>query len=192
MVLASKDFVSPIELAATTTAFFDGELDLDPASSVHANSVVQAKRYFTWEQNGLKQDWKCRNLYLFPPRDLLLKSEQPKPPELFTKNLQFKKSAQRVWLELCYRKWLKKEFRQAIVLITSTEVALLVTQKIGLDLPLCVLKDKPKLLVDDKSLKPLKNSRVLGFVYYFPPPEDLEENIQRFNTFYSKLGRLYC
>ena len=126
MVLASRDFVSPVDLIATTTAFFDGQIDLDPASSDHANTVVQAQRYFTWQHNGLRQKWKFQNLYLFPPRDLLLKEEQPKPTALFQKNLQFKKSAQRVWLELCYQKWLKREFQQGITLITSSEVALIV------------------------------------------------------------------
>ncbi len=191
MVLASRDFVSPIDLIATTTAFFDGQIDLDPASSEHANSVVQARRYFTWQNNGLRQDWSCKNLYLFPPRDLLLKNEQPKPTALFKKTLQFKKSAQRVWLELCYQKWLKKEFRHSVVFITSSEVALIVTQKIGLDFPMCILKQKPRLLTDDENLKPLKSSRVFGFIFYFPPPEDLEENIRRFQHFYSTLGRVY-
>jgi len=191
MVLASRDFVSPVDLIATTTAFFDGQIDLDPASSDYANTVVQANRYFTWQHNGLRQKWKCQNLYLFPPRDLLLKEEQPKPTALFQKNLQFKKSAQRVWLELCYQKWLKREFQQGITLITSSEVALIVTQKIGLDLPMCILKDKPRLLTDDENLKPLKSTRVIGFIFYFPPPEELEENIRRFYSFYSTLGRVY-
>jgi len=151
MVLASRDFVSPVDLIATTTAFFDGQIDLDPASS----------------------------------------EEQPKPTALFQKNLQFKKSAQRVWLELCYQKWLKREFQQGITLITSSEVALIVTQKIGLDLPMCILKDKPRLLTDDENLKPLKSTRVIGFIFYFPPPEELEENIRRFYSFYSTLGRVY-
>ena len=94
MVLAARDFVSPLDLVATTTAFFGGEIDLDPASSTNANYVVQANRFFNWEQNGLHQSWKAKNVYLFPPRDLLLKNEQPKSPVLFQKKLFFKKSAQ--------------------------------------------------------------------------------------------------
>ena len=190
-MLASKDFVSPIELIATTTAFFDGEIDLDPASSENANNVVQATRYFTWQNNGLLQDWKCRNLYLFPPRDVLLKAEQPKPSVLFEKNLQYKKSAQRVWLQVAYKKWLKKEFEQAIVLITSTDVALLKTQELGIDVPLCILSRKPALLTDDADLKPVKNTRVYGFVFYFPPYTDLDNSVRRFYNFYSTLGRVY-
>ena len=70
MVLASKDFVSPLDLISTTTVFFGGEIFLDPASSKHANQVVQATRYFDWKNNGLKQDWKAKNIYLYPPRDV--------------------------------------------------------------------------------------------------------------------------
>ena len=191
-MLASKDFVSPIDVISTTAAFFGGCIDLDPCSSEHGNKVVGASRYFNWKNNGLIQDWKCKNLYLFPPRDLLLKSEQPKPATLFSKTPQFKKSAQRVWLELCYRKWLKKEFQQAVIFLTSTEVALLVTQKIGLDVPMCIMRDKPKLLSDDEHLKSVRNTRVLGFIFYLPPPDNLEENVSNFYSFYSTLGRVYC
>jgi hypothetical protein len=191
MVLSSEDFVSPVDLIATTTAFFGGEIDLDPASSEHANKVVQATRYFNWRNNGLNQSWKAKNLYLFPPRESLLKSEQPKPITLFKKNLQFKKSAQCVWLELCHHKWLRREFDQAIVLITSTDVALLSTQRIGIDVPLCILKQKPKLLYDREDLKPLKNNRVYGFVFYFPPVSDVDLSIRSFHEMYSNLGRVY-
>lgn len=191
MVLSSEDFVSPVDLIATTTVFFGGEIDLDPASSKNANQVVQAHKFFNWKHNGLNQSWKCKNLYLFPPRESLLKSEQPKPTTLFKKNLQYKKSAQCVWLELCYHKWIRREFDQAIVLITSTDVALLSTQRLGIDVPVCILKQKPKLLYDREDLKPLKNNRVYGFVFYFPPVSDVDLNIRKFFETYSNLGRVY-
>ena len=132
MVLSSEDFVSPPEVIATTTALFGGEIELDPASSVNANSVVQATKFFTWENNGLTQSWKSDNIYLYPPRDILLKHEQPKDIRLFQKTNGFKKSSQRVWLELAYQKWLRKEFNQGIIFITSAEVALITTQRITL------------------------------------------------------------
>ena len=191
MVLSCEDFVSPVDLIATTTAFFGGEIDLDPASSEHANKVVQAQRYFNWRHNGLHQSWRCKNLYLFPPRDSLLKAEQPRPTALFKKNLQFKKSAQTVWLELCFNKWLRREFDQAIALITSTDVALLSTQRLGIDVPMCVLSQKPKLLHDREDLKPLKNNRVYGFVFYFPSASNFEAGVRNFHDAYSTLGRVY-
>ncbi len=90
MVLSSKDFVSPPELIALTAAFYGGSIDLDPASSEHANQVVQAERYFNWQNNGLIQTWKAKNIYLYPPRAVALKHEQPKPTKLFTKILNLK------------------------------------------------------------------------------------------------------
>lgn len=191
MVLATVDFVSPLDLIATTTSFFGGEIFLDPASSDNANNVVQATRYFSWENNGLIQDWKGKNIYLYPPRDISLKSDQPKSDKLFEKAKYFKKSNQRVWLELAYKKWIKKEFDEGIIFITSTEVALLVTQKVGIDLPVCVLKEHPKLLQDTKELKPLKQSKVFGFVFYLPSINDYQQRTHDFHRLYSDLGRVY-
>ena len=191
MVLAARDFVSPLDLVATTTAFFGGEIDLDPASSTNANYVIQANRFFNWEQNGLHQSWKAKNVYLFPPRDLLLKHEQPKSPVLFQKKLFFKKSAQRVWLELCYHKWLRQEFEEAVVLITSSDVALIGTQKMGIDTPICILREHPKLMEDTPDLKPLKRTKVYGFVFYFPPTLNIERKVAEFSNQYSLLGRVY-
>lgn len=191
MVLSSKDFVSPPELIATTAAFFGGSVDLDPASSEHANQVVQADKYFNWQQNGLNQIWKAKNIYLYPPKDIALKHEQPKPTRLFTKNTQFKKSNQRVWLEQAYKKWLHKEFEQGILFITSAEVALISTQRINFDFPVCIMKEKPRLLLDDATLKPLKNCRVFGFIYLLPPVTKYEASVSKFREMYSTLGRVY-
>ena len=113
-MLASFDFISPPDLIAVTTAFLGGEIFLDPASNERANTVVQASRFFTWENNGLNQTWKGKNVYLYPPRDLALKNEQPKSTKLFEKTNYFKKSNQRVWLEQAHKKWLKREFDEGI------------------------------------------------------------------------------
>jgi hypothetical protein len=186
---SENDFISPLNLVATTAAFFGGSIDLDPASSDSANSVIQADRFFTWRENGLTQPWKSDNVYLFPPRNTLNGSEQPKDTRLFKKTLRFKKSAQRVWLELCYKKWLHNEFQQAIIFLTSSEVALIVAQKIGFDFPFCILTERPKLLKEN-SLDPVK-AKVFGFVYYLPCQLNYESNIKNFYDHYSNLGRVY-
>ena len=186
---SENDFISPPELIAATAAFFGGSIDLDPASSESANSVVQADRFFTWKENGLNQPWKADSVFLYPPKSTLNGAEQPKDTRLFRKNLRFKKSAQRVWLELCYNKWLRNEFGQGIIFLTSSEVALLVTQKIGFDFPLCILSERPKLL-HEQTLKPVQ-AKVFGFVYYLPSQLNYENSIRSFSEHYSNLGRLY-
>ena len=191
MVLSSEDFVSPPEVIAAATALFKGEIELDPASSFYANSVVQATKYFTWENNGLTQSWKAKNVYLYPPRDILLKHEQPKNPRLFQKTTGFKKSSQRVWLELAYQKWLRQEFNEGLIFITSSEVALITTQKIGFDFPVCILKERPKLRKDREGLDKIKSSKVFGFIFYLPPSDCYNEAVRNFYNVYSSLGRVY-
>ncbi len=190
-MLASFDFISPPDLIAVTTVFLGGEIFLDPASSDRANTVVQASRFFTWEHNGLNQTWKGKNIYLYPPRDLALKSEQPKSTKLFEKTNYFKKSNQRIWLEQAHKKWLKREFDEGIVFITSTEVALLATQKSGIDLPICILKEHPQLIKDNEEMSKNRNSKVFGFVFYFPSIKNYEHRIHDFHQLYSGLGRVY-
>lgn len=43
-----------------------GDIDLDPASCEIANRTVQARRYYTQEENGLEQAWYGR-IWLNPP-----------------------------------------------------------------------------------------------------------------------------
>jgi len=189
---SSFDFVSPSDVIGVTTAFFDGKIDLDPASSPHANTLVCANRFFTEEDNGLKQNWKAKTVYLYPPRELLAGTEQPDSPLLFVKRRKFQKSKQRVWLEETYKRYMRQEFEEAIVFLTSADVALKVTQKIGLDLPMCVMKDTPKLSLDQPGLPDLKNARCIGFVLYFPSSKNYDERMKNFIELYSLLGRVYC
>ena len=44
-----------------------GMVELDPASSAQANETVQARRFFTLEDDGLAQDWEAESLWLNPP-----------------------------------------------------------------------------------------------------------------------------
>jgi hypothetical protein len=192
MPLAQTDFVSPPELIGLTTSFFGGEIQMDPASSKEANTLVSANKFFTKEDDGLRQTWKAENVYLYPPRDFLNDEEQPKDPYIFRKKKRFQRSAQRIWLETCLRKYRKNEFDEAIVFLTSSEVALLTTQKIGLDLPLCIAKERPELSIDAPGLPKLTRTRCFGFIYYFPSSLNTDKRIGEFIEIYSSFGRVFC
>jgi hypothetical protein len=192
MPQAEFDFVSPPDVLGVVTSFFGGEIALDPASSHAANTLVNAKRYFTPAENGLLQSWKAKNVYLYPPRELLTAGEQPEDKALFRRRRRFQKSAQRVWLEECYRRYIRNEFEEAIVFLTSAEVALITTQALNLDFPLCILKEHPTLFIDEPELSKLKSTRCFGFIYYFPSSDNLHERITEFNSLFSSLGRVYC
>lgn len=44
-----------------------GKIDLDPASSEKANSIVGAASFFTLEQNGLSREWPIGTIWMNPP-----------------------------------------------------------------------------------------------------------------------------
>ena len=50
------ELYTPPEITAAVRAMF-GVIDLDPASSEIANKAVQAKQYFTEEDDGLSKEW---------------------------------------------------------------------------------------------------------------------------------------
>lgn len=191
MPLAEIDFVSPPDVIGTVTSFFGGKIDLDPASSDHANTIVNARRFFKHEDNGLIQQWKAQSVYLYPPRDVLSGSEQPREVLIFNRRRRFQKSAQRVWLEEAVKKYTRGEFEEAIIFLTSTQVALLVTQKLNFDFPICILKEPPELYIDAPGLPKIQNTRCLGFLLYLPSSINTEDRILDFYTLFSPLGRVY-
>lgn len=191
MPCAVEDFVSPVNVIATTAAFFGGEIDLDPASSENANKLVGANRFFTPQNQGLKQLWKAKNVYLYPPRDVLFSNEQPPEYRLYVRKRRFVKSAQRIWMEEMLRKYRHSEFDEGILFLTSAEVALLATQKVDLDFPVCILKEHPKLQYDNPEFTTVNTNKCFGFIYYFPSLLNTEERVGEFIEAYSPLGRVY-
>jgi hypothetical protein len=185
------DFVSPVDVVATAAGFFNGQIDLDPASSHNANNLIQATKYYCPEHQGLRQVWKAKNVYLYPPRDRLVGIEQPPDRMLWKKSKRFMKSAQRVWMEEMLRKYTLGEFKEGLLFLTSTEVALLVAQKIGLDLPLCIMREHPDIRNDDAEFSRVNTNRIYGFIYYFPAPDKTENRILEFSEMFSTLGRVY-
>lgn len=62
---------TPEGIITRVNCTFESEIDLDPASSLEANTTVKALRFFTEEQDGLVRDWtengKQISVFLNPP-----------------------------------------------------------------------------------------------------------------------------
>lgn len=186
-----EDYISPVDVLATTAAFFGGLIDLDPASSDNANTYVGAQKYFSPRENGLKQSWKAKNVYLYPPKSVLYSNEQPPEYRLYVKRKRFVKSAQRIWMEEMLRRYRKAEFDEGVLFLTSSEVALITTQRIGLDLPLCIMKEHPKVHTDTEDFGKVNTNKCFGFIFYFPSLLNTEQRVYDFIETYSPLGRVY-
>jgi hypothetical protein len=191
MPCAVEDYISPVAVLATTAAFFGGSIELDPASSENANTYVGAQKYFSPRENGLKQSWKSKNIYLYPPNSVLYSVEQPPEYRLYAKRRRFVKSAQRIWMEEMLRRYRKAEFDEGILFLTSSEVALITTQRIGLDLPICIMKEHPKILTDTKDFGKVNTNKCFGFIFYFPSLLNTQKRVYDFIEEYSLLGRVY-
>jgi ParB family chromosome partitioning protein len=57
-------FTPAVYIEAARTVL--GPIELDPASCALANTTVQARRYYTEEEDGLQQDWTSRTLWMNP------------------------------------------------------------------------------------------------------------------------------
>jgi len=63
----SEEWYTPAWLIEKVRDCLDGNIDLDPASSELANTVVQAARYYTIEQDSISLPWDAGALFLNPP-----------------------------------------------------------------------------------------------------------------------------
>lgn len=82
-----------------------GTIDLDPASCETANSVVQAERIYTKEQDGLSQPWIARSVWCNPPYGRLGNDRQKGVTEL--------------WVDRLIREYECDNVEQAILLVNA-------------------------------------------------------------------------
>ncbi len=62
----SSEWHTPLEYVRRIKRVL-GQIDLDPASCAQANRFVEAARYYDRTQNGLRQPWQAKTLFLNPP-----------------------------------------------------------------------------------------------------------------------------
>ena len=62
------DWYTPEHIIEAAELVFDGTIDLDPASCESANTIVQASKFYSVEDDGLEKPW-CGNVWINPPYD---------------------------------------------------------------------------------------------------------------------------
>lgn len=62
-----EHYTPPYILDLVKQTFAPDGIELDPCSSIIANSYVQAQRYFTKKEDALTREWVAKTVFLNPP-----------------------------------------------------------------------------------------------------------------------------
>lgn len=164
-----------------------GDIDLDVASSVLANNYVQAKEFYTPQDDGLnEQEWygKC---YLFPPSGTYFFDKKLDKWRMTRCNATVINSSHSVWFQKLYYSWLKGKVEQAIFFTNCTDI-IRYEQKI-FDFPVCILRTAPELIKN--SSKGLSKHRTsTSLVVYLQPKNNSGQATENFLNIYSEKGRI--
>ncbi|MEW6129602.1 MAG: DNA N-6-adenine-methyltransferase [Acidobacteriota bacterium] len=138
-------------------------IDLDPASSEKAQQWIQARRYFTKEDNGLIQTW-WGKVFLNPPYG---KSEG--------------KSNQAIWANRLLKFYEKGLVEEAILLINSAH-GYKWYESLWTRYPVCCVRERIHFVAVDGSIDG-QSKKAQTFVYF-------GRNITRFQKVFSSIGRV--
>lgn len=64
---APNEWYTPQAYIKAVRSALGDSIELDPASTALANQTIRAKRFYTVEQDGLRQPWQCTTMWLNPP-----------------------------------------------------------------------------------------------------------------------------
>jgi len=135
------------------------KIDVDPASSDLANQIIKADKYFTIKEDGLKQEWHG-NIWMNPPYS------QP----LIAK-----------FCDLLVDKYLKKEIKQACVLVNNATETNFYQRMLRTCDAVCFIKGRIKFIDKNGNASgaPLQGQTILYFGEYF---EAFSENFSYFGA----------
>lgn len=140
---ASNEHYTPAHIVEAARMTL-GEIDLDPASTVHANALVGAAYFFSENHDGFEAAWNPGNLaasrvFLNPPGGGF------KKPRTVDPELGHTRSSQCLWWMKLMVEWASGRVESAVFLAFSIEL-LQVVQKTRAtrptDFPLCVPSER--------------------------------------------------
>lgn len=110
----SQEHYTPRDIVQVVHEIFQGPPDLDPASCAEANEVVGAHKYYTVEDDGLRQRWRGR-VFMNPPYGLM----EFKPRWSHARKAGRGYSSKEVWVEKLLLEF-RRNVSEAIVLVTAS------------------------------------------------------------------------
>lgn len=144
---------------------FGERIDLDPASSFLAQKQVDARRYCTIDDDGLKQDWSCTSLFLNPPYQ--------RKTGLFVDKLT--------------SEFLRGVVPQGIVLVNSNTQTKYYQKLCSISASICITDHRIKFISGDGTIQD-KPPHGNTFFYLTNDPTPLKS--QKFDNVFSNIGTI--
>jgi ParB family chromosome partitioning protein len=155
-----NEWYTPPNFIASARAVMGG-IDTDPASSEIANNTVKAKRFYTKEDDGLRQTWKG-NVWMNPPYAQPLISN-------FAEAVAYKYSA--------------GEFKQAIVLVNNATETQWFQRMAGVASAICFPKSRVRFL--DPQGNPGAPLQGQAILYFGKNPAKFAEEFNQYGATFS-------
>ena len=183
------DWLTPVAYLPYIDALL-GDIDLDPCSTHLANTqFLRAKKIYTYDEYGLNtlEPW-TGQVYLFPPTYGRCSYIKERGIWRWGKRLPIQnRAASVIWFKKLLREWKLRNAREALFYTTNTEMLRVIPEV--WDFPVCIPKDRPK-LVHGKLLFEPSIPIHWGFFVYLPPPDFGLAEIDRFTYIFSNIGRV--
>lgn len=180
------ELITNYDLISSAHALLNG-IQLDVASSITANSFVEAEHFYTPLEDGLNcQQWFGR-VYLFPPSGAYFweaKNQRWKMTRASSKTLR---SSHAVWFQKLYNSWLADEIEQGLYFSNCPDM-IRYDQRI-FDFPVCILKTAPSL--NKNTSKGISSHKTCtSFLVYLQPKDSMGAATEKFIDIYSEKGRI--
>jgi ParB family transcriptional regulator, chromosome partitioning protein len=174
----NNEHYTPSEIALAARAVL-GRVDLDPASCAAANTIVQASRFFSKDEDGLARTWSGR-VFLNPPGGRVGCISEPK-------------------------KWWRKladdyaAGRVTAAVFLGFNIQILQTSQVGctgemvlpMHFPMCVPARRLKFVHDHGGKLVAGGSPAHASVIVFLPPKDVSDARHAFAKVFSPIGAVF-
>lgn len=184
----SYELITSNDLVATAHALMEG-IDLDVASSKVANQYVEAKEFYTPQDDGLNEQQWYGNVYLFPPSGTYFWDAKRTRWKMTRSSSPTLVSSYAVWFRKLYKQWMAREIKQAVYFANCPDM-FRYEQKL-FDFPVCILRTPPVLICNTPEGVGTKKT-CTSFVVYLPPVNNATEATEKFIDLYAPKGRVLC
>jgi ParB family chromosome partitioning protein len=172
----SVEYYTPMVIIHLIEKVFVDSIDLDPASCELANKFVQAKKYYSKEDNGFIKPWSGK-VYLNPPYGYVSKEE--KISQMYKGNL--KRNRTEIWLEKALNEYKKSSIKECICLVNRTGAQWYRDEVRNKFNAICEVSKRIP-FIEPKTGLPAKQPRYYNDVLY------LGFNIDRFISIFEEIG----